>query len=190
MKQRENTGVESRFDRILCSLPVFQVYQKRCCWKVNIGNIEKSTQYCLNENINHSLFIKWAKRETSFKFFYPLLISMYKDTFKTFSTEISDVKIPWNAKSRRYSNFIFNIMLKYLGFLYVYGFWCTWKPDTRHQSFSPVCGRLCPSVSVSLITLERKCTKMAFISIDLLFLVFWGICFVGTPKTTQTGNWD
>ena len=30
---------------------------------------------------------------------------MYKATFKAFSIEVSDAKIPWNAKSRRYFNF-------------------------------------------------------------------------------------
>ena len=30
---------------------------------------------------------------------------MYKDTFKTFSMKVSDVKIPCNAKSRRYFHF-------------------------------------------------------------------------------------
>ena len=30
---------------------------------------------------------------------------MYKETFKTFSKDVSDVKIPWNAKSRRYFHF-------------------------------------------------------------------------------------
>ena len=30
---------------------------------------------------------------------------MYKDMFITFLMEVSDVKIPWNAKSRRYFHF-------------------------------------------------------------------------------------
>jgi len=97
---------------------LFLVHQEivgsKCCWKVNIGNIEKSRQYCLNEkfNINHSPFIKWDKQKQVLRFvakwhFQVLLIRtyMYKDTFMTFSMEVSDVKIPWNAKSRRYFHF-------------------------------------------------------------------------------------
>ena len=30
---------------------------------------------------------------------------MHKDTFKTFSMDVSDVKIPWNTKSGRYFGF-------------------------------------------------------------------------------------
>ena len=84
----------------------------KCGWKVNIGNIEKSRQYCLNENINHSPFIKWDKQKRGLSFvakwhFQVLLIRMYmyKDMFITFLMEVSDVKIPWNAKSRRYFHF-------------------------------------------------------------------------------------
>ena len=48
------------------------------------NNIQQRTQF--DEFHNHS----------------PLLTM---DTFKTFSMEVSDVKIPWNAKSRRYFHF-------------------------------------------------------------------------------------
>ena len=37
--------------------------------------------------------------------FYLLFIRVHKDTFKTFSMEVSNVKIPLNAKSRRYFHF-------------------------------------------------------------------------------------
>ena len=39
--------------------------------------------------------------------FHLLLVRMYKDTYKTFSMEVSDVKILWNAKSRQYFHFKF-----------------------------------------------------------------------------------
>ena len=79
-------------------------------WIGNIGNIEKSRQYCLNENINHSLFIKWDKQTRVLSFvakwhFQILLIRTYKDMFMTFSIEVSDVKISWNAKSKQYFHF-------------------------------------------------------------------------------------
>ena len=95
---------------------LFLVHQEivgsKCGWKVNIGNIEKSRQYCLNVNINHSSFIKWDKQKWVLSFiakwhFQVLLIRtyMYKDMLMTFSMEVSVVKIPWNAKSRRYFHF-------------------------------------------------------------------------------------
>ena len=74
--------------------------------KVNFGNIEKSRQYCLNESIDHSFFIKWDKQKPILNFVTKWHFHLlYNDTFKTFSIEVSDVKTPWNAKSRRYFHF-------------------------------------------------------------------------------------
>ena len=94
---------------------VFLVHQEivgsKCGWKVNIGNIKNSRQYWHNENIYHSLFINWDKQKPVLSFFakwqfHLLLIRMYKDTFTTFSMEVSEVKIPWNEKSMRYLHFM------------------------------------------------------------------------------------
>ena len=107
----------TRVDDVMCFKHLsflFLVHQEivgsKCGWKVNIGNIEKSRQYCLNENINHSLFIKWDKQKWVLTFvakwhFQILLIRTYMDTFMTFSMAVSDVKISWNAKSRRHFHF-------------------------------------------------------------------------------------
>ena len=64
----------TRVDDVMCFKRIsflFLVQKKRL--EVNVGekwnllsiivNIRKSRQYCLNENINDSLFIKWDKRE-------------------------------------------------------------------------------------------------------------------------------
>ena len=64
----------TRVDDVMCFKHIsflFLVQKKRL--EVNVGekwnllsfvvNIRKSRQYCLNENINDSLFIKWDKRE-------------------------------------------------------------------------------------------------------------------------------
>ena len=64
----------TRVDDVRCLKRIsflFLVQKKRL--EVNVGekwnllsiivNIRKSRQYCLNENINDSLFIKWDKRE-------------------------------------------------------------------------------------------------------------------------------
>ena len=102
----------TRVDEVMCfkHLPfLFLVHQEiagsKSGWKVNIQNVEKSRQYCLNENINHSPFIKWDKQKQVLSFvakwhFQVLLIRTYKDTFMTFSMEVSNVKFPWNANSR------------------------------------------------------------------------------------------
>ena len=64
----------TRVDDVMCFKRIsflFLVQKKRL--EVNVGkkwnslsiivNIRKSRQYCLNENINDSLFNKWDKRE-------------------------------------------------------------------------------------------------------------------------------
>ena len=64
----------TRVDDVMCFKHIsflFLVQKKRL--EVNVGekwnllsiivNIGKSKQYCLNENVNDSLFIKWDKRE-------------------------------------------------------------------------------------------------------------------------------
>ena len=64
----------TRVDDVMCFKHIsflFLVQKKRL--EVNVGekwnllsiivNIGKSRQYCLNENISDSLFIKWGKRE-------------------------------------------------------------------------------------------------------------------------------
>ena len=71
----------TRVDDVMCfkhTSFLFLVQKKML--EVNVGekwnllsiivNIEKSRQYCLNENINDSLFIIWDKREQVF--FYVL----------------------------------------------------------------------------------------------------------------------
>ena len=70
----------------------------------SIVNIEKSRQYY------YSLYIKWDKWKWVLSFvakwhFQILLIRTYKDMFMTFSMEVSDVKISWNAKSKQYFHF-------------------------------------------------------------------------------------
>ena len=59
----------TRVDDVMCSKQfsfLFLVHQEivggKCGWKVNIGNVEKSRQYGLNENIHHSFFIKGDKQ--------------------------------------------------------------------------------------------------------------------------------
>ena len=40
----------------------------KCGLKANIGNIEKSSQHCPDENINHSLFITCDKQKLVLSF--------------------------------------------------------------------------------------------------------------------------
>ena len=69
-----------RVDDVMCFKRIsflFLVQKKRL--EVNVGekwnllsiivNVGKLRQYCLNENINDSLFIKWDKGETSFEWY-------------------------------------------------------------------------------------------------------------------------
>ena len=70
----------TRVDDVMCFKRIsflFLVQKKRL--EVNVGekwnllsitvNIRKSRQYCLNENIIDSLFIKWDKQEQIFEWY-------------------------------------------------------------------------------------------------------------------------